>query len=96
MEDFVESQVSADRPGSASVQRSAMLEVWILAKKPYFVLIFTIICLMVVLLYLMVDDQFCKALYLYLKPFCNLNKCKRTSKNAQQCLVNSNRKEERN
>lgn len=29
MGDFVESQVGADRPGSASVQRSAMLEVQI-------------------------------------------------------------------
>lgn len=29
MGDFVESQVCADRPGSASVQRSAMLQVWI-------------------------------------------------------------------
>lgn len=30
MGDFVDFQARADRPGSASVQRSAMLEVWML------------------------------------------------------------------
>lgn len=36
MEDFVELQVGADRPGSASVHRSAMLEVRILAYNAIF------------------------------------------------------------
>lgn len=30
MGDFIETQIGADRPGSASVQHSAMLEVWML------------------------------------------------------------------